>query len=505
MKKHMLSRVLCVLLSLLVLMPIVACGKTDSGDGTATTTAAAAGDSTTTAAQGGESTSATEATENTDANGYLKDDIDPSVNFGGKTVSLLHWNDAEHEEFVAESLNGELINDAIYNRNRTVEERLGVKIEFIGTKGDTNNEEPFALKLSTSISAGDHAYDMISAYSYTTGMCAARNLLYDLSSVDHLDFEKPWWPEKLIDQSTINNKLLFVSGDMSANVIYTMYVTFFNKDILEAQKLEDPYKLVEDGKWTIDKQFEMCTGVYSDLNGNGVKDAGDRSGLYIYTLHFDAFLWGSDVFIVDSQGDNFKLSDDFLGEKTVNLQEKIKSFIYDTNDGFLTQDKSNNHLFFSEGLSLFWNDRCHRAILYTAENVSYGVLPIPKYSEDQKSYTTLLGNTFSLYGIPQDCQTPDISGAVLECWASESYRTVTPALYELSFKYKYSQDDVSAKMFDIARSTVVLDLARIFSNSLGAYKSWQKAIVGDAGWASTVKSNEKPWNNQLDKLRGIFE
>ena len=505
MKTNMISRILCVLLTVLVLIPLISCGKTDNGAGAATT---AADPSAATAQQGSEATTTaavTEATENTDINGYLNDSIDPSVNFNGQTVSILHWNDADYEEYFAEKETGDIVNDAIYRRNSAVEDRLGIQLNFIGTAGDTNNEEPYALKLSTSIAAGDHAYDMVSAYSYTTGLCAARNLLYDLSSVDYLDFEKPWWPEMLIDQSTINNKLLFVSGDASANVIYTMYVTFYNKSLLEAQKLEDPTQLVESGKWTIDKQFEMCTGAYSDLNGNGVKDAGDQSGLYIYTLHFDAFLWGSGIFIVDSMGDNFKLSDDFLGEKTVNLQEKIKSFVYDTNDGFLTQDKANNHLFFAEGLSLFWNDRCHRAILYTAENVSYGVLPIPKYNEDQENYVTLLGNTFSLYGIPQDSQNPDMAGAVLECWASESYRTVTPALYELSFKYKYSQDDISARMFDIARSTVVLDLARIFSNSLGAYKSWQKAITGDAGWASTVKSNEKPWNNQLDKLRGIFE
>ena len=171
---------------------------------------------------------------------------------------------------------------------------------------------------------------------------------------------------------------------------------------------------------------------------------------------------------------------------------------------YTTLFRSNNHLFFDQGLSLFWNDRCHRAILYTEGGVSFGVLPIPKYDEQQESYITLLGNTFSLYGVPQDSQNPDLAAAVMECWASESYRQVTPALYELSFKYKYSQDDVASQMFDIARSTVVLDLARIFSNNLGAYKSWQKAITGDAGWASTVKANQKVWEKQMEKLKEIF-
>lgn len=506
MKCNRHIRFACAALACLMLLPLVACGKSEQSNAADTTTAVSQTADVTAAAQSGETTAAaTEATENTDAMGYLKDDLDPSLNFGNRKVTILHWNDADYEEYLAETATGDLVNDAIYTRNSAVEERLGIELDFIGTAGDTYNEEPYAIKLTTSINAGDHAYDIVSAYSYTLGMCAARNLLYDLSTVNHLDFEKPWWPEMLINQCTVNDNLLFVTGDASANVLYQMYVTFFNKDLLESYKLEDPYQLVADGKWTIDKEFEMCTGIYSDLNGNGVKDVGDQCGQYFYTLRFDSLLWGSNIFIVDSMDDNFKLSDDFLGEKTVNLQEKIKSFVYDTNDGFLTKDKENNHLNFAQGLSLFWNDSCHRAILYTESGVSFGIVPIAKYNEEQESHVTLLGNVFSLYGIPKDSQEPDIAGAVIECWASESYRNITPAVYELSFKYKYSQDDISAQMFDIARSTAVLDLARIFSNNLGAYKSWQKAITGDAGWASTVKANEKAWNNQLDKLRTIFE
>ena len=60
-------------------------------------------------------------------------------------------------------------------------------------------------------------------------------------------------------------------------------------------------------------------------------------------------------------------------------------------------------------------------------------------------------------------------------------------------------------MFDIARGTVVTDLSRIFSNTLNAYKSWQKAIVGSAGWSSTVKSNQRAWEKQLEMMLEIYE
>ena len=90
--------------------------------------------------------------------------------------------------------------------------------------------------------------------------------------------------------------------------------------------------------------------------------------------------------------------------------------------------------------------------------------------------------------------------------ASESYRKISPALYEVALKLKYSQDDVSAKMFDITKSSVVFDLGRILSNALsGPASTWQKAITGSVSWTTTIKAQEKPWNKQLEKMLQVFE
>lgn len=498
MKVTYFSRLVCLLLTCLLLLPLVACGKSEETP--EATTEAPVGEATTSA--GGDAV--TENTDNADAL-YDRFHLEP-VDFGEEEVTLLYWSDREHEEFYVESQTGDLVNDAIYMRNQTVEERLGINFAYATEKGDASNEKTFAAKVNTSISAGDHAYDLVAAHSYTIGLCATQDLLYNLSDIEYVDFEKPWWPDKLIGQATINDKLFFVSGDISANVIYMMYVTFFNKDMVETYHLEDPYTLVENGKWTVDKQLEMCKGLYSDLNGNGAKDIGDQYGQYAYTLHLDSFLWGSDIIVLDTSGDTPVFSADFLGEKTLNLQEKVKGFFYDTSDGYLLTENSKVSQHFAAGLSLFWNDRCRQAISFAEKEINYGIIPIPKYDESQENYATLLGNPFSLYAIPKDSVTPDMAGAVLECMASESYRKISPALYEVALKLKYSQDDVSAKMFDIAKSSVVFDLGRILSNALsGPASTWQKAITGSVSWTTTIKAQEKPWNKQLEKMLQVFE
>ena len=500
MNKTIISRLACLALAVLMLLPIVACGKTQ--DDTATTTPAA--DAGTTAPTG--DTTAPVETENVDANGYLNDNLDPDLNFNGQKFTLLYWSDREHEEFYAESQTGDLVNDAIYLRNQTVEERIGVTFDYATEVGNASNESAFCQKINLSISAGDHAYDLVAAHSYTIGQAATTNLLYNLAELDHIDFEMPWWPDKLIGQATINDKLFFVSGDISANVIYMMYVTFFNKVLLENFSLEDPYKLVEDGKWTIDKQFEMCQNVYADLNSSGTKDIGDQYGQYTYTLHLDSFLWGSDIIILDTTDEIPVFSEDFLGEKTLNLQEKVRNFFNNTNDGYLLTVNSTVHQYFGQGLSLFWNDRCRQAITFASQEISYGIIPIPKYDEAQKDFATLLGNPFSLYGVPKDSLDTDMAGAVIECMASESYRTISPALYEVALKSKYSQDDIAAKMFDIAKSSVVFDLGRILSSSLGGPAgNWQGAITGGGAWTTTVRAMSRPWKTKLEALLKVFE
>ena len=116
------KRIMTLMLAILMLTTIVACGgKTDP---VATTEAAQGGAEATTEA----TTVATE-DNNLDANGYWKDDLPEDLNYNGDVVSVLNWK-AEENEFEITEQTGILVDDAIYNRNMTIEERLGVDLTF---------------------------------------------------------------------------------------------------------------------------------------------------------------------------------------------------------------------------------------------------------------------------------------------------------------------------------------------------------------------------------------
>ena len=178
MKKLISLRACCFLLVALMLLPaVVSCADTTGGNDESTSISAET--------QTPIGTDVVETESLYDAEGYLKDSLPETLKFGNQEVVVLHWNDADYEEFFAEKENGEIVNDAIYQRNCNVEERLDIQLKFAGTAGDTNNEAPFADFLTNSINAGEKQYDVVGAYSYTAGLCTVRGLYYDMTNVSH--------------------------------------------------------------------------------------------------------------------------------------------------------------------------------------------------------------------------------------------------------------------------------------------------------------------------------
>ncbi|MBQ8396957.1 MAG: hypothetical protein IJX53_02020 [Clostridia bacterium] len=502
MKHSTIQRTLAALLTLLILLPITACASDGTKTGTDTTAAPSVGDST---------TAPETADDGLDAKGYIRDTLDPNLNFNGETVTTLYWEDMEHQEFFSEGIDGEIVNDAIYSRNETIQNRLNVKLEFIGTKANASNVSNYVTTVRKSVDAGDRAYDILGAYSLSVASCAQNGLTLDLLELPHLNFDMPWWPEKLIEQAVIKDKLYFASGDISANVLYMMYVTFFNKTIATNYGLESPYDLVQKDEWTMDKMFELSSGVYQDLNGNGLKDEGDQFGMYTTKLHSDAFFWGSGTTVLINKGqDGLAFNEAFGSERTQAVLEKVCSFLYNTNDGYMvTSDATLGE--FAAGHSLFYFDRARMAIrdaVKEAQDLDYGIVPIPKYDASQDSYSCIMGNPFTLYAIPIDHDNPEMAAAVMECMASESYRQVTPAVFETTLKVKYSKDEVSSQMLDIARDSVVFDLGRLFYTALNGMptQAWENAVYNNKpAWIAQMAQYNKVIPKLVEKLNESFE
>ena len=494
--RHM-SRLITLILTLSLLLTAIACGNTQQESTTAVsdTTTAASGDAATTAA--------TEQTENPyDANGYLKSDLPEDLNFGGATITMLYWDDVENPEFESDGINGDIVNDAIYTRNMTVEERLGVNLEFAHTKGNVSNIKEFKATVGNAYTAGENTYDLIAAYSRTTAACAQSGYCADLLELDYLNFENPWWPTNLLEVTAIGDSMYFASGDASVNVLHMMYCTMYNKDLIEQYKLQDPVELVRNNKWTLETLNTLCADIYQDLDNNGSESAGDFFGLTIGSWHIDSIYTGSGLKLVE-QGDGDQLmviSDDFFSEKAVDLCTFLGKWLA-TNDVYDTTDP----VAFLAGNCVFDINNCSIAIEMQDVSYSYGVLPVPKYDEAQEEFITCVGNPFTLYAVYGNTKDANRAAAVLECWASEAYRTTTPAQFETTMKLKYSESEVEADMYDIIRSTVVFDIGRLFNQELGDMTDiFFKASGTGNSWKSVSAGYSKMLPKMVEKISNAF-
>ena len=120
-----------ILASLMILALLAGCAETT--DPNAETTLAPAE----TAAPGVADAETTESLY--DENGYLKSSLPEELDFGGETITVLWWSDIERPEFFVEEATGDMITDAIYQRNANVEAKMGITFDWVETKGQYNN------------------------------------------------------------------------------------------------------------------------------------------------------------------------------------------------------------------------------------------------------------------------------------------------------------------------------------------------------------------------------
>ena len=444
-----------------------------------------------------------------DVDGYLLDDLPENLDFNGEDIKVLHWS--ECDIINPDKEDGGVIEQACYTRNLRVEDRLGVNLQFIPAEGHGTAAQSFLAKVQSAMLGGEETrYDLIAVYNQTAGMIATSGLSKNLYDVDYLNFQKPWWPNSVTESFTVGDKLYFASGDISEAFLAEMIAVLYNKDILSDVDL---YGMVNSGEWTLEKMLELSKDRYADQNNSVTKDYEDRYGVVIpWDSYFDAFFYASDLIVVDSnENGQLHVSPTYIGERADDLAEMMKTFFYQSDDGLIGNSESIINLF-ARGNSVFMVSP-GAMILGTQSmhdtSVDYGIVPMPKYDANQKEYKTTISNLYSLFEIFAGCnkEQANRAGAVMECMASEGYRTISPAVFEVCLKVRYANDHDSAKMYDLVREGVVFDIGRVFSTA--ALKEipttkWKRSVIDGKVWGAQSAGIDAQLQALLDQLYDSF-
>ena len=438
--------------------------------------------------QADETDASTETTSELDGRLAVDDEL-PDENFDGRTFTMLTYDQVKTDLW-AESLDGDVINDAVYERNETVSERFNIQIDVQSNAAyyDTT------AQIQKTVMAGDDAYQLISHHVVDLGGIVMQDLFMNWYDIPYIDFSKPWWsPSTTEDLTYGDDKAIIAVGDLALSSLAATYCYFYDKPGAETYKLDDLYQVVWDGKWTVDYIMNITKDIYNDLNGNGERDGDDYYGMTQQLKSaLNAYLWSFGGKVMEKNSDGIPELV-FKNERTNKMVEKLYQFCYES-EGVCTQrnfdasmvvqhtdDVTHNisELSFREDLSLIISGTLDMTINYFRDKeTEYGILPYPKLDEDQENYYTMVDGYHAALAIPKSVQDYDFVGIITEALNAESYKTVFPAYYEVALKTKYSYDNESVQMLDMIVESRVFDFGYVYDAFKGMSFIFQR-LIGD--------------------------
>jgi len=353
-----------------------------------------------------------------------------------------------------EEATGDVFDDAVYNRNRKLEERF--HFTFSETYYSNNNEP------RTFLLAGDNTYNMYVGRCTSMYTFAAEGLAVKAEDIPHLNFDKPYWDSKLYDNLAVYGKHYFAVGAFNTTSYDFTHVLLFNKKMMEDYQLGNIYSIVREGKWTFDTFAEMGRKVVEDLNGDATLGDGDQYGYTSLAKQVLPGFWISANTLTISKNKNDELVySSPKDEKFIEVYQKIFNITWDDNIWHRVPRAINREEeigLFCDGYALFTDSSCFQ-ISNTRESLTdFGIIPYPKYDEAQDTYYSRIEGC-ELFLLPKFSTNAqlEMAGVILEAMACESMKTVVPAYYDVALKVKYTRDEESAEMLDIAFANRVFD------------------------------------------------
>ena len=428
----------------------------------------------------------------------------PDITFDGVSFNILN-SDQESavwllKQLEAEELTGEVFNDAVYHRNRAVEERLNIEIrETIASDvGMVRN------RAQMNIRAGAHEFDLYMLHGGYTMTLAQDGSLIDYHDIPHIDLSRIYWCQDMQRDLSFGGRLFAMAGDFSFTHYSATIVMFFNKAIHSDLLLDCPYELVRRGQWTFDAFHNQARQAYMDLDGNGIFDHNDQFGyMSLYFLMYPAFMIaGGERYLTKDEFDIPMLA--IGGDRFVNVYHALLDMMHHSNMVF---DAGHNHrlqdIMFPGNQVLFWSELMNWArILREMEN-DFGILPHPKFDENQERFHSMVfGGHFM--AIPSTTYDIARTGVILEALSAYSRRMVMPVYYDIVLSTVIARDEESGEMLDIIFANRTYDMAQqFFSGSVfGPFNARARANNPDVSsfldrYSQAIEREIERWMDRL--------
>ncbi|MBR5308235.1 MAG: carbohydrate ABC transporter substrate-binding protein [Clostridia bacterium] len=422
----------------------------------------------------------------------------------GKTFSMYFAMPTVKSSYIAKEETGSEVNDAVYLRNKLVEEHTGVTLDFVATSRTSNgtDQDIENNQIRTLIQAGDATYDAY-IHSQRTAMFTLieEEMFIDWNELPYVNLDNEWWYSNVIRDICYGDKVFAMTGDYNLNSFAETECLLFNKTMLDEIGLEYPYNMVLDGTWTHDRFVEYIKAATKDLNGDGlIKRDDDRLGFGGWQYEQVAALFAG------YGGINIKKDDNNLpvlcadDERNYTVIDKMLEVFECDGSFYEGATYGIDDRMFQEGRLLF-NDSFLTGVVSarSIEEFDVGFIPYPKLDEDQESYHSRTANVSGLTYIPVTNDDYEMTGAVLEALAYYSRDTMMPVYFDVLLTIKSTRDYESEQMIPIIRnSSTFLDTVIGFYGANIVYAGQGNTL------SSYIAANKDAWQIKMETLAELY-
>lgn len=388
----------------------------------------------------------------------------PDADYKGYEFKMYMRND---DVFIADmyaaEANGDVMNDAIFNRNSAVSERFNIVYAVI------NASDSLGRGAEKTIMAGDDAYDVVIPHGRASFRYGQLGLALEWNTgLPYVDMDKPWWDTGAREQFTLNGKLYEMIGDISYLSFGRTMAMLYNKSIFAQYGIDPLYDMVKAGDWTFDEFARIAKATAGDVNGDSVIDTEkDRLG-YVTSIWYGPsealYAAGQRVCVLNG---NKEMELSLNNTRTVKAYEKYFG-LTDSEVAFIQLDGDLKIVtnIFRDGRSAFMDVLINDITNLRDMDDDFGIIPWPKLDADIDKYYSTAGAGSNMLVVPVTAANPERTSVILEALCYEGYKNVLPLYYEIVVQYKFSRDTESIDMLELIYAGRTYDIGFFYDGGV---------------------------------------
>ncbi len=399
----------------------------------------------------------------------------------------------------AEAYNGAVTNDAVYTRNRAIENRFNCVITVDGRNCVLNED------IRQSYMAGESPYDIY--YTISWGPYKIVDCLVDLNEIPFLSLDQDWWHPEARSLCVRGESQFAAVSSFSLAAASVAGGYLFNADLYRELDFEKSmYEYVYNDEWTFETFYQLCSDIArpEDYGIEAIYGVGRTSVKSMYQPLINGA--GIAFAAVNEDGQlEFTLGNNINSymDKLLKIATVGNGEIYSIDNPVDMQTEVSDGSVL-KGTALFWSTSIYnlsKPALKTS-GISYGFMPYPKYDTDQTEYYSRVSD-FEMMCILKTIDPDRLYniGLIMEALSYYSHETVLKQYLEETVTFREAPDQDCMNVMLIIQDSLFFDAgATLIINPVDDLLKSMFIEGGGGNISSALEMHTKTIQAQIDKF-----